>query len=522
MRTDSAVYPEIVKNAYALGGRRIDSEGLTPHSDPVIPPPFSSPFAGTNWDLDALRREQFDRLRFPSADLVGASADLFPTPYRRQARSFEKVLPNLWSESAHGFREGSWPILEIGPGMLRFRRRDAAARDRAANRSRAFDVVAGQNAPIVPGSKSERRDAARRAAALLDEIPAVLSPLFAPSDFRARLRGLAPLPESIDAADAIARYRAAITEWSRRSQSNLIRTILSLDLAAMLDAGRAPVMLTLTLPDAWSEITPDGAAAQRLFDRFRRRWAHEYGRPAWIWKREFQDRGAPHWHIWVVPPTEDLGAFTEWVRSNWTATLGLTDPAEYRKSLRHGTHVSIAEGLRAADPKRLALYFLKESGPVAVKAYQNRVPVEWVGGVVGRFWGVAGISKAVRSAELSPEDMDRVWRTLRKIREAHSGTRVVTVDRIDSRTGVIRRRKVRRRLRVRQSAGWVALNDAPAVASQIARWITGDPWVGLPFDSQRHPDGGRSATPKPNDPGAQERSSFPGHFGKPIGVADRQ
>lgn len=477
MRTDASVYSRSDENDYALGGHRIVSNGLTPHSDPVIPPPFLSPFAGTTLSLEDLRREQFDRLRFPSADLVHASAALFPTAHRTQARPFERVSMYDWSESAQGFKEGSWPILEIGPGVLRYRRRDASSVDRARNRRRAFDVSAARVDHVVPTTKAERREAARRAGSLHDHTPIALSPLFCPDDFRGRLRGFAPLSavESVDAADAVTRYRAAITEWSRRSQANLIRTILSLDLAAMLDAGRAPVMVTLTLPDAWLDLAPDGAAARKLFERFRVRWARKYGRPAWIWKREFQERGAPHWHLWVVPPTDDLNAFTTWLRENWTASLRLTDPVEYRKSLRHGTNVSIAEGLRAADPKRLALYFLKESGPVAVKAYQNRVPAEWEGSTVGRFWGVAGIAKSVSTVELDPADMDRIWRVLRRLRESTAGFRTVTVERVNHRTGVIRTRRVRRRLRVRQSAGWVALNDAPAVASQLARWISPPP-----------------------------------------------
>jgi hypothetical protein len=277
--------------------------------------------------------------------------------------------------------------------------------------------------------------------------------------------------EPLDGAEAVASYRAAITEWSRRSQANLVRAILSLDLAGMLSAGRPPAMVTLTLPGSWVDLAPDGAQARRLFERFRSRWARQWGAPAWIWKREFQDRGAPHWHLWVVPPTSDLAGFQAWLSDAWTSALRISDPAEQRKSLAHGTHVSVAEGLRASDPKRLALYFLKESGPVAVKAYQNRVPREWEGQTVGRFWGVAGIPKSLATVELDPSVMDTVWRLLRRVREAHAGTRRMTVDRVNQRTGAIRRRNVTRRLKIRSTAGWVALNDAPAVAAQIARYL---------------------------------------------------
>lgn len=391
----------------------------------------------------ALSRSVYAGLAFPSGDLVQAVRALWPTPERRQEAGFQQVLRGAWLEGAKGWHPGSWPVLEVGPGLVRLRRRDASARDRA----RARELAAG-----------DRRYLERARELQLLREPIALSPLF---------DAVAPL----DGAEAVARHRARVTEWSRRSQANLIRSILSLDLAAMLEEGRPPVMVTLTLPGRWLDVAPDGVAARRLFERFRARWSRRWGAPSWIWKREFQDRGAPHWHIWVVPPTDDLRAFKSWLSENWTAALRLEDAGERERSLRAGTNVSLAEGLRAADPKRLALYFLKESGPAGLKAYQNRVPDEWAGEVVGRFWGVAGIKKVVGTVELDPAVVDHVWRVLRRWREARAGTRVVEVSRVDSRTGVVRTRRVRRRVKVRASAGWVAVNDGPAAASQLARWL---------------------------------------------------
>lgn len=456
MGTERLVYARPNENGHALGGHRIDSPGLTPHSDPVVPPPFSSPGPGTKsagpglfdpfaLDVDGLAKTLLDSFRFPSADLVGAAAALFAPgesgPQRRQSSPFQLVAPSTWSESATGWHEGSWPILEIGPGMLRYRRRDASARDRARLRE------------IREGDKRWRYRAR--------ELELLRVPIWRNSLF----------DEPLDGASAVARYRAAITEWTARSQANLIRAILSLDLASMLADGRPPAMVTLTLPDAWLDLAPDGAQARRLFERFRARWARRWGAPSWIWKREFQDRGAPHWHLWVIPPTEDLREFKAWLSLAWTESLKISDPIERAKSRAHGAHLSLAEGLRASDPKRLAVYFLKESGPSAAKAYQNKVPAAWSGEVVGRFWGVAGISKSVAAAELDPAHMDTVWRILRKIRESHTRYRTATVNRVNSRTGEIRRRKVNRRYRVRATAGWIALNDGPAAAAQIARYL---------------------------------------------------
>lgn len=395
------------------------------------------------------------RLAFPSADLVSAAAGMFPPAHDVQRRPFEKVLSSTWSESAAGWREGRFPVLEVGPGMVAFRRRDAAAVDRARDRERAAGDREYRRRSQDAGAIALSAEGRRLRLENLLRTPMWKNPLF----------------DSIDGAEVVARYRAGITEWSRKSQANLIKTILSLDLAGLVAGGRAPAMVTLTLPDRWLEVAPDGAAARRVFDRFRRRWARQWGAPSWIWKREFQERGAPHWHLWVVPPTDDLRAFKSWLSENWTASLGISDLVEAGKSRRRGTHVSLAEGMRARDPKRLAIYFLKESGPVAVKAYQNAVPAEWAGEVVGRFWGVAGVDKKVATVELDPAVMDHVWRILRRVRVRSAGIRKVTVERINQATGVVRRRKVNRRFKVRQTAGWVAVNDGPAFAAGIARYL---------------------------------------------------
>lgn len=282
---------------------------------------------------------------------------------------------------------------------------------------------------------------------------------------------------AIDGSAVVDRSRGAITRWTPRSRTNLVRTILSLDLSVLVTGDRLPVMVTLTLPDRWQEVMPTGAVAARKFDNFRRAWAKRWGAPSWIWKREFQGRGAPHWHLWLVPPTDDHREFTTWLSAAWTRALAIADPGEHRRSLLAGTNVSRTEGMKARDPKRLAIYFLKESIGGESKAYQNEVPREWAGEVVGRFWGVAGIDKSIRTIDLDPTVAAEVWRVLRHIRRSRGVTRSVRVPRIDQRTGVVRYRTVRRRSVARGSGGWVAVNDGAAAGSQLARWLA---TLGLP------------------------------------------
>lgn len=370
---------------------------------------------------------------FPTADLLGAAADLLPSPARTQS-TWGQVLPDVYLEGAQ-LREGSYPRLEIGPGILRLRRHDLNSDERAHRRA--------------------ERDRFREV------------------DWRVKVehdRAHMPMWAAPDAPVKI-KPRGRVSAWSAKSRANLVRSILSLDLAPLTQADRLPVMVTLTLPNRWREVAPDAATASRKFDNFRRAWAQKWGAPSWIWKREFQRRGAPHWHLWLVPPSGDLREFQAWLSHTWTTCLQIEDPEEYVKSLAAGTNVSATEGMRARDPKRLAVYFLKESLGGEGKAYQNDPPADW-GESTGRYWGVTGIRYALRTADLEPEVAVILWRVLRRIRASRRVTKEVRVARINQRTGEVRYRKVRRRVGSRGTAGWIAVNDGAAAASQLARWLS--------------------------------------------------
>lgn len=373
---------------------------------------------------------EFLGFKFPSADLLGAAASLFSQPVVRRYVTWGRTLPGVFSETA-ALREGPWPRLELGPGMTRFTRRNLVRQELAAGR---------------------REDA--RQAAIDREARALNAPM-----------ALAEFDWRVSAGRVIER-------WSPASRARLIRTILSLDLAPLVLGKSLPVMLTLTLPGRWLEVTPDAATAARKFANFRRAYEKKWETgAAWIWKREFQRRGAPHWHLWLVPPTDNLREFEEWVSEAWTTALQIEDERERELSRAAGTNVSRAEGMRARDPKRLAIYFLKESLGGEGKAYQNSVPAEWAGQSVGRFWGTVGLDQAVRVVDLDPAVAPTVWRLMRKVRQSHGATREHSVDRVDMRSGTVRSRRVRRRVKVRGAAGWIAVMDGAAFAEQLERAI---------------------------------------------------
>lgn len=83
----------------------------------------------------------------------------------------------------------------------------------------------------------------------------------------------------------------------------MCRTFAELDYSPLVEPGRVPAMVTLTYPGDWEVVAPDGASVKRHMVLWRKRFLREYGEPArYIWKLEFQRRGAPHIHLWMAPP----------------------------------------------------------------------------------------------------------------------------------------------------------------------------------------------------------------------------
>lgn len=315
---------------------------------------------------------------FPSADLVHQAAELFPVAYRGSAVvSWDRVYQGADLSKWHTDREGPVSVLSIAPGMVKLSRFDPARRERALANQATGEVYA---------------------------------------------------------------TRGVVCDWSKKSQARMMIAIRQLDLNGYI-VGRVPVMVTLTLPGDWLAVAPDAATASAAFRRFKEAYRYRWGKVSWLWKREFQRRGAPHWHLWLVPPTEDLAPFREWLSLAWTSAIRparcVVGPcaefcvsSEWCRSLSAGTGVDRAAALAARDPQRLAVYFLKESGGGDAKAYQNSVPWEWcVGGLaagehgpfpqkkvprasVGRFWGATGLEKVVSSVELDESVSWKLWRAM--------------------------------------------------------------------------------------------------------------
>jgi hypothetical protein len=280
---------------------------------------------------------------------------------------------------------------------------------------------------------------------------------------------------------------------------------------------RLPAMLTLTYPGDWLTVAPTAEAAKRhlwaLCKRYERAWGEPLIGP---WKQEFQARGAPHFHISTTPrmgfttiTDPHTGQqrevdFKTWLSITWAEIVNHPDPDQRRKHEAAGTGVDYAQGIKLNDPRRMAIYFAKY-GTAGGKEYQHLVPVEWltcvlicddcgaeydpdrddcpdcgcvdaelvdIGGGPGRFWGYRGLRPERAVREVTPAVGIQAGRVLRRWYRAKGLTKQITVPRVEQTTSRIRYRRTRVRKRLfLHNRGFAVVNDGPAFASQLARYL---------------------------------------------------
>lgn len=359
---------------------------------------------------------------FPSADLVRAAGALF-TP-----------LPG-WDGS-----EGPRRRIVIAPGVVQVSSFDPARAARTAERAvRAHRVKIVQDALAI----------------LADDV----------------------LPDSST--------RANVTSWSPKSRARMTKVLAQLDYAPLFaDPERVPAMATLTYPGDWFTVAPNSKACKKHVTELRKRYARAWGAPLiGVWKREFQSRGAPHYHIHMVPPRGEVNgeSFRTWLSRTWAEVVAHPDPEERRRHQLAGTGLDYAEGMRASDPKRLAIYFAKH-GAYGAKEYQNLAPVEWAEtGSVGRFWGVWGLDKALTVVEVTADEAIAAARVMRRWARANSyvaprrvwrSKHVIDPDTHEVLSAKWHKRTSRTRVtRMPGQLGFICVNDGPVFASQLARYI---------------------------------------------------
>jgi len=110
-----------------------------------------------------------------------------------------------------------------------------------------------------------------------------------------------------------------------------------LDYTPLVESGRVPAMVTLTYPGDWECVAPDGTSVKRHMVLWRKRFQREWGEPArYIWKLEFQRRGAPHIHLWMAPPQSPGRTgrtFWNWLSQEWADIVAHPDPEQRARHL---------------------------------------------------------------------------------------------------------------------------------------------------------------------------------------------
>ncbi|MFT4288695.1 hypothetical protein [Nocardioides sp.] len=425
----------------------------------------------------------------------------------RYSRGGERRLVSL-GRADRCFQEGPRWRVEIAPGKIALRRRDPVRAERAAERAR-----------VAAEKKAEMVAAITRASECFPGCKC--GEHWTP-------------PEG-----GVSR----IYSWSAKSRSRMLERLAELDYAPLLAHGGVPAMITLTYPDRWQEVAPSAAVAYRHLRALERRWYRRWGvKLVCVWKREFQRRGAPHWHLLATPPADpefrrwlalewaDIVGTQDWCGGwcwdrDWTAMtggpMGCCERGKHVLVHLHPSVVDVHEGARVLDPKRLAIYFGKH-GVFSAKDYQNQAPAEWVHDPacdgtdvegqpcrgcapdgVGHYWGVWGLEKAVATVEVYADVAEQLRRAVRRWSRSHRYYAPRTVwrkeyaTRLDPTTGELveswrwrTRRSKKAVYWMRGTAGYVLANDGPALAEHLAR-LAGLVEVPREATVHRHPVTGR-------------------------------
>jgi hypothetical protein len=157
--------------------------------------------------------------------------------------------------------------------------------------------------------------------------------------------------------------------------------------------GEWAAWLDLTYP---AEFPRDGRIVKAHLEALLKRLKRRYPGIVYLWVLEFQERGAPHYHI-VVSCRVGKG----WLSQAWYEIVGSGEPAH----LRAGTRVSAVR-----SNVGMAGYFAKYLG----KRKQKAVPSGFVS--PGRMWGCSrGISRPVLEFVLEGAQLVEAQRLFRKL-----------------------------------------------------------------------------------------------------------
>lgn len=319
--------------------------------------------------------------------------------------------------------------------------------------------------------------------------------------------------------------------FTRRSENRMVQSFTALDFSPMYRKGSKRALLTLTYPGDWKKIVPNGEVALKQLNEFFRKFERAFGQPPrLIYKREFTEKGAPHFHIFLQLPEGTAGEAAEkayqrrlsewkagqrkggtprqrrpaysdapfevWAAKVWTNIVNHLDPTQRAKHELHGADVKVWND---ADPSTIIAYFSKSrSSPTSSKGYQHRVPEIWKQAEesVRGNWGKRGLQKAEEAVQISTREFHLLARVLRRfkrnVRDYNSTTGDYDVapalqkvfrprgpvighelDEYGHLQPVQKRRKttVRRSTTSHTGAGYLIANNGPRVAMDLHRYL---------------------------------------------------
>ena len=158
--------------------------------------------------------------------------------------------------------------------------------------------------------------------------------------------------------------RGKIERFSSDARRRMMQKVAQVPHARLL---QMPTFVTLTYPNEWDD---DGRAWKEDLARFYIRFKRAYGDVPVVWKLEFQQRGAPHFHllIYFSDATGYTAQFKQWVSLNWYECVRSGDQLH----LLAGTRVEPVRSVRGVQ------FYCAKYMAKTVDIKKN----------VGRFWGV--------------------------------------------------------------------------------------------------------------------------------------
>jgi hypothetical protein len=185
-----------------------------------------------------------------------------------------------------------------------------------------------------------------------------------------------------------------VREFSQKSRRRLAK------LCAAIPWGAFPFLfVTLTYP---REFATDGQVCSAHLNHFRMKWERRYGPPVAVWKREYQARGAVHFHLAIAAPDGvPLAEVQRWTSAAWCQVVGSGD-------VKH-----LAAGTEVAPLRKPPVAYFSSHGEHGrdKKGYQNEVPDGFRN--PGRFWGFWNIGVDWNEHELGPNEFVEARRILR-------------------------------------------------------------------------------------------------------------